>query len=185
MQENKSIWYNGMIYGAYLGVSLIVLSLLFNSLKIETPRLSTLLTLVIMIVWIIIGTKSFRNSLGGYITYSGALGTSVVIILFAGVISAFFTYLFLTVIEPDTIANSIVEMENVMIEKGDDEETITNAIRIYKKFASPGFFAFFAFMGNLLMGFLISLITSLFMKRKNPNPFSGVEDSQVIDSDIQ
>ncbi|MBN2682782.1 MAG: DUF4199 domain-containing protein [Bacteroidales bacterium] len=185
MQENKSVWYNGMLYGAYLGVSMIILSLIYSSLKVENSSLTNFLTISLLIVWIVLGTRKYRANLGGFVSYSGALGAGVVITLFAGVLAAFFSYIFLTVIEPDTIANSIVEFENNLIENGDDEETIATSLKMYKKFATPTFFAIFAFLGNLLMGFLVSLITSLFLKRKNPNPFANVGDEQIIDSEIK
>jgi hypothetical protein len=185
MNEKKTVWQNGMLYGAYLGISFILLSLIYYALKFESSMLSSLITIIVIFVWISIGTKNHRASLGGFITYSGALGSSMVIILFAGVISAFFTYVFLAFIEPETIANSIIEMENQMIENGDDEKTITAAVKMYKKFATPGFFAFFAFLGHMLMGFLIALIASIFLKRKNPNPFAEIQDDQIIDSEIK
>ncbi len=163
-----------MNYGLIMGVILVIVSLvtyLFGVMK--TPTWVNIINYAIIIAIIVWGTIKYRNEvLGGSITYGNALGFGVLITLFAGIIVAVFTLLLATVIDPDYADKLLVMAEEEMVKTGIPDEQMEMALDMQKKFMTPVFISLSSLFGMVLMGFIFSLITSIFLK-KEKSPFAG------------
>lgn len=157
-----------MNYGAMVGFSLIIVSVIFYLFNITDNLIGAVVNYAVMIAGLVIGTKNLRDKLeGGSISYARSLGSGVLISFFASIILGFYMYVFLKFIDPD-FQNKMYElMEQKMIDQGLDDEAIERAIEMSKSFMSPGFIMFSTFIGFTFWGFLFSLITSIFLKKKN------------------
>lgn len=159
-----------------MGILLVVLSLVTYLLGvIKPPFWVSLINYAIMIGVIVWGTKKYRDEvLGGAITYGNALGFGVMISLFAGIIVAVFTFIQMTVIDPEYVTKLLAIVEEELASKGMADDQIEMAIEMQKKFMTPAFITVTAIFGMVLTGFIFSLITSIFLK-KEKSPFEGTE----------
>lgn len=167
---------HSMNYGLIMGTLLVLLSLVTYLLGvIKPPFWVSLINYAIMIGVIVWGTKKYRDEvLGGAITYGNALGFGVMISLFAGIIVAVFTFIQMTVIDPEYVTKLLAIVEEELASKGMADDQIEMAIEMQKKFMTPAFITISAIFGMVLTGFIFSLITSIFLK-KEKSPFEGTE----------
>ena len=125
----------------------------------------------------ILGTKAFRDhELNGNISYGRALGYSVVILTVATLISIIYSYLMMTVIDPDMVNKIQAIGEEKMLERGMTDEQIEMAQKMNSKFMSPGIMMTFAFVGMMIFGTILALITSAFVKKEGDPYNAAMED---------
>ena len=169
MEEKLSTWKNSLQYGAITGLGLVIFSLILFFLDLASQPYLQLLTYIILIVGIIYGSNNLKNSNGNILSYGAALGSGTLISVFASIIIGFYTYVFYIYIDPDAMAKTFELMEQGMIDRGMPQDQIDLSIEMSKKFMSP----LTLFVGSILSfsfyGFVFSLITSIFVKSKNPN----------------
>jgi len=150
-----------------IGVSVIVYVL---GLQYDQPWWQSLLNFGIMTLMIVYGLKAFQKENDGYLSLGEALKTGVAISLIAGIVGSIFTYLFVTVIEPEFIVNMLDITRDKMVEQNPDitEEQLEMGIGITEKMMTPGIMIAMGIIASLFFGFIISLIAGLIMKRKSP-----------------
>jgi len=173
--EKRSQWKVAMTYGAMYGLvsSIIYLIFYFAGADIDNKG-PQLIGYFILIATIYIGITNHRNNdLGGFISYSRSLGTGVLIGLFGGIITGFFTVLMFTVIDPELAQKIVEKAQQDMVEKGNmSEEQISMAVSWTQKFMNPLMLFLFSILGSIFMAFIFSLIVSIFTK-KEQTPFQG------------
>lgn len=163
-----NIWKNSMNYGAMVGFSLIIVTVLFYFLNITDNIIGAAFNYAVMIIGLVIGTKNLRDKLeGGSISYARSLGSGVLISFFASIILGFYMYVFMKFIDPDFQNKMYEMMEERMLQQGLDEDAIERAMEMSKSFMTPGFLMVSTFFGFTFWGFLFSLIISIFVKKKN------------------
>ncbi|TVR70994.1 MAG: DUF4199 domain-containing protein [Marinilabiliales bacterium] len=171
--KEKSLLKSTMNYGAMLGLALIIYSLLLWMLDLTDNTALGLVSYVIMITGIVLATKTYRDQeLGGFISYGRALGVGTLTTVFAGVISAFFTYLLYKVIDPGLMDKMYLMMEEAYYEAGMSDSQIEMTMDMAKRFTNPVMMAVFGIFGSAFFGFLFSLITSIFLKKEG-DPFES------------
>ncbi len=127
-------------------------------------------SVIIMIGGIVLATRTYRDQeQGGYISYGRALGTGTLTVLFASVITAFFTLALFTVIDPGLMDRMMTMREMAMYESGLSDDQIDMAMNMAERFASPAILSLSGFAGSVFIGFIFSLITSIFLKKEG-NP---------------
>ncbi len=173
METQRSQLKVAMNFGALSALASIAVFLLFYFIGIDIKsKLPQYIGYLILILFIIIGIKSYRdNDLGGHISYGKALGTGTLIAICGGIISAVFTIIFFTYIAPDMAQKIMDAAQQQMADKGMSEEQIQMAMTYTAKFMSPGWLFLFSLLGSALMGLIFSLFISIFMK-KEQNPFN-------------
>ncbi len=169
MTSQRSIfWKNNMNFGAIAGFAIIIFSLLLYFLNIEQSISLSLVIYVIQIAVVVIGTKYLRDKiLNGNMSYGRALGSGTAISLFASVIIAFYMYVFFKFIDTEALDKMYSMMEDKMYQQGLPEEQINMAMEMSKKFTTPFSIAISTVFSYVLWGFLFSLITSIFLKKKS------------------
>lgn len=168
MEEQKpSLMKSALTWGIILGIALIIYSMLMWFLDLSLEKWVSWVSYVIMIGGVILATISYRdNSLNGTMTYGQALGFGVLMLLFASIISAIYSYIFLSFIDPGFIDKILQMTEEQLIEKGMSDDQIDMAIEMQRKFMKPIIMALMSIPSYTFMGLIISLITSIFLKKK-------------------
>ncbi len=170
--ESKSnpMYKSAMISGLFVGIALVVLSLLTYLMGvIKPPFWVSLLQYVIIVAGIIYGTKKFRDEdLGGEISYSKALGFGILICIFAAVVSGLYMVIFMTVIDPEFVNKLLAIIEEEYVKAGLSEEQIDAAMSMVSKMQSPAMLAIFNVIGFAFMGTIFSLVTAAFLKKEKP-----------------
>jgi len=169
MEEKSTFWKSAMIYGLYLALALTLFSVItYVTGLILNPKIGYV-SIALTIIGIVIAQILYRNrELNGAITYGQALGFGVAIMLFTGIVTALYTLVLYTFIDPSLIDQMKAAQEEAMLAKGLTEDQIDAAMSMASKMMSPVWMSIMGLVGSVFSGTIISLITSIFIK-KQPN----------------
>ena len=172
-KEQPSKMKSALNFGAILGLILMVLSLVTYVFEMYENQAFGYLSWVVIIAGIVIGIRKYRDGvLGGFISYSNALGYGVLITLFASIIVSFANYVYLGFIDTSFIDYTLEQTEIQMIEQGQPEEAIEMAMAWTSKMVSPRGIFIMGILGTTFMGFIVSLIAAAFLKN-DPDSFEN------------
>ena len=153
----------------------------FVPVGIGKGLLTLLITFVFYIVALFLFTKNFREkTLGGFIPYGQAFLYGLTVFMIASILGAIYNFIFLSLIDPEYTAKVIQTTadwtENFMRSKGVSESQVSQAIdKINSKgIPTPLGSSLKSLIGALIMGAIISLISSAFAK-KVVDPFKEVK----------
>jgi hypothetical protein len=162
-------------YGLLLGLASIALSVVtyVMGVHLERPWWASVLGIVIMTALIVYGLKAFKLENDGFLSLGEAIKVGLAISVIAGILGAIYNYVFVTVIEPDFVAQMMEITKEQMIEQNPDmtEEQMEMGLSITEKFMSPGIMSAMAIIFTLFLGFIISLISGLIMKQNRPEGY--------------
>ncbi|MAP54970.1 MULTISPECIES: DUF4199 domain-containing protein [Altibacter] len=162
-------------YGLLLALGTIVVSVIVYVLgmHMDQPWWQSALNFIIMAAAIVYGLKTFKKESGGFLSLGEAIKTGLAISLVAGVIGSIFTYIFVTVIEPDFVTQLLDVTRENMIEQNPQmtEEQLEMAMGMTEKFMTPWFMTAMGLIASLFFGFIISLIAGLIMKQNRPENY--------------
>ena len=166
----KKIALNYGVLLALLSIALQVVSYALDA-HIDRPWWLGVVQLIISVGIVIMGLKAFRAENSGFLTLGQALKTGIAISLIAGIISVIFNYIFINFIDPDFIQKTLEFSKEQMIVQNPNmsQEEMDMAMDISAKFMSPVVMSAIALLFTLFMGFIISLIAGLIMKRNPPH----------------
>lgn len=173
MEQKSTFWKTAMVYGLYLALVLILFSVItYVSGLILEPKIGYF-SMAIYIVGIFIAQIMYRNKeLNGEISYSQALGFGVAIMLFSGIVSTLYTMILYTYIDPTLLDQMKIAQEEAMIAKGLNEDQVEAAMKMTAKMMTPAWISIMGLIGSVLIGTLVSLITSIFVKKQSdPDSF--------------
>jgi hypothetical protein len=168
MEEKKpSLLKNALYWGVIMGVILIIYSLIMYFLDLSLEKWVNWISYIFIIAILIFATINYRDKeLGGAMTYGQALGFGILTILFAQIINGVYSYIFMKFIDPGIIDKILAMQEDEMIKKGIPEDQIENAMEMVKKFMTPLIINVIAIPVSTFFGFVITLITSIFLQKK-------------------
>ncbi|HSP13066.1 MAG TPA: DUF4199 domain-containing protein [Salegentibacter sp.] len=167
--DSKSIIIN---YGVLLGILSVVLGVIMyvTNAYLNPSFYFSIVSFLIMVVVIVLGIRTFKIANQSYLSLTEALKLGLGIALVGGIIGAIWQLLLMTVIEPDYMMQMADMQREVMLERFPNmtDAQIDDALTMNEKFSSPWIMMAIAIIGSLFFGFLISLVTGLIMKNKNP-----------------
>ncbi len=171
MEEKSLFWKNSLKHGLIVGLVIIIYSVLLYVFELNLIQALGYVVYVIFIAGFILGTKEFRdNNLNGHISYGRAFGYSIVILLIGAIIYSIYSFLLVTVIDPDIVDKMLAMAEEKMLERGMTDDQVEMAQSMQKKFMSPVFMSTMAFIFTMFFGTIIALITSAIVK-KDGDPY--------------
>ena len=129
-----------------------------------------IVSLVISAVVIMLGLLAFKKDNGGYIQLSEALRTGIGIALISGLISVFYQFLLVTIIDPNTIEKMVnFQMEKIKIQQPEITPKIYDMIESsQKKFITPWVMVTVGIVVSLFFGFIISFTGGLIIRKSKP-----------------
>ncbi|MDY7393719.1 DUF4199 domain-containing protein [Aureibaculum sp. 2210JD6-5] len=154
-------------YGLILGVLGIIQGLTFYAIgnAYGNEWYKAVISIAITIVVIVLGIKEYKKRNNGFLTLGQGLKTGVGIALIASIISAIYIFIFAKFIEPDFVENIIeIQRQKFMENPNMSEEMMDNIGENTRKY----FYLFtigYIFIASIFIGFVVSLIASLVMKR--------------------
>jgi hypothetical protein len=156
-------------WGLIGGVSSALLGLLFFILNLESSSWLNYLSFAVMIGVIIAGTYEFRDKiLGGFASLKKLLGFGILLALVYGIISSMWAVFFMEVLDPGLVKEILLDTEIRMEEQGMSDVQIKQALEVTKKMMKPYLFFFTSLISILFFGSLVSLLTSLVMRKDKP-----------------
>lgn len=168
-QKPASLVKSSLTSGIYIGVVLILISVILYVAGLMFEKWAQYVSWPVLIAGAIYAQLVYRKSLGGEMTYGQALGIGVLALVFASVLSAIYTIILYTFIDPSLAEQTRMMVEQRIIEQGKvPEEQLDQVVDIAMKFQKPPILAGIAILGGAFIGLIISLITGIFTK-KNPS----------------
>lgn len=166
-QKHASLTKSSLTSGLYIGIISILISVVLYVAGLMFETWASYVSWTILIGGAIYAQLSYRKSLGGEMTYGQALGAGVLALVFASVLSAIYTILLYTIIDPGLIEQSRIIMEQRMLEQGNvTAEQMDMALDIAMKFQKPAILAGITIISGAFFGLIISLITGIFTQKK-------------------
>ncbi|WP_320052259.1 DUF4199 domain-containing protein [uncultured Acetobacteroides sp.] len=163
----KSAATNGAILGL-ISILFVVITYMTGDIYKGNVWLSVL-SMVISIAALVYFALSYRKTAcGGFITYGNAFIYCWLTYIFAGVLSIAFMVLLQTVIEPNYMEKMADVQREMLLKKGLSDSQVEQSIAMASKFQTPLYIAIIGFLGNALVGLVISLITAIFVKKDKP-----------------
>ncbi|MBV1888496.1 MAG: DUF4199 domain-containing protein [Urechidicola sp.] len=161
--STKSIMLN---QGLMQGIASILLAVIVYAMGMsyDQPWYISLLGFVIMIVFISMGLKKFKDSNDGYLKLGEAIKIGLGISLIAAIIYVIYFNVFVSFIEPDFYTNLLEVQEQKWIDQGLTDEQIEGATAMTQKMSNPTMTSGITLAASLFFGFIISLIAGLVMK---------------------
>lgn len=170
MEQEINAWKTNLTNGLILGAVGIVYTLIVYFLDLTFSTYQGYIGMVIQLVVLFFLLKSYRDNFRhGQITYGQSVGAGVIIYVYYAVIMAIFGYLLYTVIDPGLMKKALAVAEAKMASKGLPQAQIDTAMTLTSKMMKPAFTAIFGLFGTMIVGTIISLIVSIFIKRET-NP---------------
>ena len=183
MNNNNKIK-SSMNLGLILGGVLVILHLLFWFTETGNNKFAEYLNYIAIAVLIAWGTKTYRDQeMGGVMRYGQALSYGSLSGFFSSVIYGFYFYIFITFIDPEYLERILLLLEESLVNAGYTDEEVNSLVLIQEKMRSPVLWSISSILTFTFLGFIISLITSIFMKKEG-KPFSKTKEQIENDNNI-
>lgn len=171
MDSNLTIKSAILQYGTLLGIISVVFGLMIFFLDMHYTQESSvgIVSMGITIAVIVLGQYNYRKENAGIMRLGDAIKLGLGIALISGIIGVTYQVLLVTVIDPDTIDKMMEITQNKLIDENPElpQEQLDQVLEMQKKFTTPGMMVTFGLIGSLFVGFIISFISGLILKR-NP-----------------
>jgi len=167
--KNTSVLYNGLVWGAILGFAGIIYNVILYMLDQNLNQNMSYLGILITIIVLILGIRSYRdNVMGGILPFGPAFKFGFIVILVSTVIGIIYAYLLWTVIDPDILTKMKDMQMEKMLEQGIPEEALDQAMAISAKFMTPLMMSIIGLFTGLLFGTIVALIIAAIFKKNEP-----------------
>ena len=170
MEENKpKTGKYALNYGLLLGgVGIIFAFMLYTAdMHYQGGIAVMLISLALTTAGIVLAMIQFRKANGGFMSFSQALKVGVGVSLIAGIIGIIFNQIMANVIDPDMMAKAMEMQRNQLMETTSmTPEQIDAQMEMGKKFSTPTMQVVFGLVFSLFIGFVISLISGLILKKQ-------------------
>jgi hypothetical protein len=163
--------YTGILLGVWTISCFSIVSWLNHSMNLSIPArkiraYSGLFSIVILVVGVYLAIKEAKRSNGNQIRYAEAVKTGVIVSVITGVVVAFFSYLYCTVINPGYADHMVKEAEQAMVAAHDTTEKISQQLTKVKQEFSTSSQVIMALAGQIIVGSICSLIIGIFVRSK-------------------
>ncbi|SNR64782.1 MULTISPECIES: DUF4199 domain-containing protein [Hymenobacter] len=158
----------GLRYGLITGLVITAVSFLQLALISDPETPLRWLSGVVLGVGIVLAHKRFKQLNGGFMSYGEGLGIGAVLAAVAGLLSSFFSFLYLKFVDPDYM-NRVMELTRSRLEdRGMEGAQVDQAIASIAKYSTGPISIVFGALGALLLGFFLTLAISAFTKHTRP-----------------
>ena len=166
MEQKSTFWKSAMIYGLYIGIFFTLFSVLLYVTGQTTNKALGYISFPLYALAIVLAQIHYRNSeLNGVISYGQAVGFAVAAMLFSGIISALYTMILYSFIDPGLVQQMKTIQEEALMQKGMTEEQVDAAMSIMSKMMTPGYMSIMGLVGSVFIGTIVSLVSSIFVKK--------------------
>src|SRR6185295_8673838 len=131
------------LIAAATGIVISMITYLLGLDKTDTGQYIGYLNIIVIITVMAMAVKERREELGGYIEFGQAFSTATMTVLIAAAITAVYTYLYVSVINPGFREYTLQKELEKMEAKGMSQEQIDLAMSYTEKFMTPTMMAIF------------------------------------------
>lgn len=163
-----------MNYGAFLGLSLVLIALLIWVLGFDEQKsaLPSIINNIVIVGFIVYAISQYRDNINnGFISYSESLKLGTTVSFFSSIIMAFYTVIYISYLDVDMISNALNMTEQAVLQSNPEisEEELDMALELTGKIMQPHWIMIMGILSGTFIGFFYSLIISLFVKKEDSN----------------
>ncbi len=159
-------------YGVILGSISIVfqLMLFFLDMHYQQPPSVGIVSLLIMVGLLIFAFIQFKKINEGFLSLSEAIKIGLGISLISALIGVVYSLILTNFLDPDTMQKTLDFTFDKMRAENPEmpQDAIDTAREMSEKFSNPMISSAFQLIGALFIGFIISLIGGLIVKKSRP-----------------
>lgn len=171
-------------YGAYISLPMILLSVIGYVFNIESSKSYGWLTVLVFVLTVFFVQKFYRDEFyGGFVKYGKLLGDTMLMLLVGSIIIFLYTMVFYRFIAPEQIQAMLDMVDDQLYSQGLSDSEIEMSLAVLKKIYTPLGLSVSAMFSTLFQGFLISLITCIFNKRKKDGFSEAMQEVKEEDSE--
>lgn len=146
----------------------IVLTYVYQLLNLGINSPIKYLSAVIFIAFLLLAQKEYKDQQGGYIKFGEAFSTGFKCGLFAGLLLAIFTYIYLSFLSHEAMEQMLEAQKQAMIAKNVPAEQMEKGTEFMRKFGAV-FVSFGAAVWYAILGVIFGLIgAAIFKKERSP-----------------
>ena len=170
MEDKLTVSQVGLKNGIIVGLIFIVYGMILQFLNLDMQVMNYLsyLNYVVLIIFVVLGHKAFKEGGDGFMTIGQGLGIGMLITLIGSAISSVFTYIYLKFIDDSMITRALDYQIEELEKRGMDDAAIDQAMAVTEKIMTPEIMPIMGLVFMLIFGFILVLIVSLFTKKNNP-----------------
>ncbi len=178
-KQTPTLLHQSMIYGLYLGLALVVYSLILYLASLSFNTSLNSLVYLFIAVGLFLSLKHYRDQInGGVLAFGSGMKLGILISIFAGFLSGVFSYV-LFLMDPSLIDQVIQTQQEALLKQGMTEDQVVQMEEMMRKMTNPLIMVFSSIFSMALIGTILSLVVSAVLKKKPANPFEeavkGVE----------
>ena len=177
METNKNLFWNkAMFWGFVIALASMLAATIYYSTDNFFSKLKLWVDIAIIAAGVVTCGIIYRQSLDEKdpFPYPKAFGLGMATTLFASLILAVFTFVLYKFIDPSLTEQLLANSEETLIAAGFTDEMIEQQLEMSGKFMNPAFMSITTIFQVLFSGLIVSLITSIFLKKKTADGFAAV-----------
>lgn len=176
MEPNKNLLMNkAMFWGFIVALASMIVTSIFYATDNMFSQAASWIEFAVYLTGIIFATISYKKAIDekALFPYAKALGLGVATLFYASIILALFNFILYTFIDPGLIDKMIAMTEQALIDKGINEDMIEQQMEMQRKMYTPIFLSIMGIFSLTFYGLIISLITSIFLRKKDEGGFNS------------
>lgn len=164
--SQKSISSQALTFGLVTGLVMILYNLVLYVFEATTNQYLGYVSYVILLIGMFLAIKSYRDKeTGGTLSYAQGIGLGTLLALFASILAGIFTFILYKYIDPQGIDPMIQAAREEMYRQGVEGKQLDQMMAMTKRFLKPHWMAVSGVFYTTLVGLLLSLIVSVFLKQ--------------------
>ncbi|GAA5031948.1 hypothetical protein GCM10011506_24770 [Marivirga lumbricoides] len=171
MEEKVSTSKFALQQGLILALIVTIYTLVIQLTGLYQQAWGNYLSYLIYLGFIIYIFKKFKDLNNGFMTLGQSLGLGTLTTLVSGAISSTVYALYIQFVDDSSIKYAMEKQAEEMYNSGMSTEQIEAAEKMSSMFQGPLFLIIAGTIGTVILGFIISLIVGLIMKRNPPQEF--------------
>ncbi len=154
-------------YGLIVGALLIILSLVLNMFGMRQAQNYNWISYVILLAGIIWGSLVYRNNYNdGLISYGQSFNVGFLIGLYAAILTAIFTFIYVSYINPESI-NEMLEIAREDLYAQDlPDDQFEISMNFTEKITTPIILSGLTLIFQTICAVVFALIVSIFVKKE-------------------
>lgn len=165
--KTPSAGQSALYYGLLIAIALIVVHLVLYLVGQSRETVGTVISFLIFAAAIVVVQLDYRNKkCGGFISYGSSVKIGFLSILFASFMVAIYMFLYLSQINPGEMLEAKMEAMQQVYNYGMAPEQEAQSIEYQEMIHTPVVYAVITIFSYALMGIVVSLISSIFIKKE-------------------
>lgn len=165
----KNLTQTFLKWGLLGGIASATIGLILFMLNIDSSSWISYVSIVILIAVIIAGSYEYRDKLaGGFANFKQLLGFAMKITLVYALFTSFWSIAYMEFIDTELLGRMLLETEISLENQGLSDEQIDQTMDLTEKMMQAPYFFLVSMFNTALLGLLISLLSSLILRKEKP-----------------